>query len=193
MTKPDVLVVGAGPTGLALACEAIRHGLSCRIVEELEAPVTTSKAAVVHARTMEIFDDMGTVQKILDRARPVRGFNAYSNGKRVAHVSIEGIDSPYPFPYGISQHDTELVLAEHLRSLGVSIERGKRLESLRQEDDHVVATVALHGGGSESIEAKWIVGCDGAHSVVRKELGFTFEGSAYEDHLIQADVHVTGR
>jgi 2-polyprenyl-6-methoxyphenol hydroxylase-like FAD-dependent oxidoreductase len=190
MTAPDVLVVGAGPTGLTLACEALRHGLTCRVVEELEAPVVHSKAAVVHTRTMEVFDDMGVVDAVLGRATAVHGINAYSGGKRVAHVVLQGVDSPYPCPYGISQRETELLLAEHLTKLGGVVERGKKLESLELEEGRVVGHVAAKGGAAEAIEARWIVGCDGAHSVVRKQLGFTFEGAAYEERIVQADVHV---
>jgi hypothetical protein len=114
----DVLVVGAGPTGRTLGIELLRHGLSCRVVEqELPEPTTFSKAAVVHARTMEVFDDMGVAGAILERARVVRGMNAFAGGRRVAHVDLAGIDSPFPHPYGIPQRETELVLGAHFASL----------------------------------------------------------------------------
>src|SRR5262249_13089789 len=98
-SKTDVLVVGARPAGLTLACEILRHGLSVRVIEELEAPVIYSKAAVVHTRTMEVFDDMGVVGAILGRSKPVHGANVYAEGKRVAHIGFEGVDSPYPSSY----------------------------------------------------------------------------------------------
>jgi 2-polyprenyl-6-methoxyphenol hydroxylase-like FAD-dependent oxidoreductase len=182
----DVLVVGAGPTGLTLASELLRHGLTCRLVEELDAPTTFSKAAVVHARTMEVFDDMGVVSAIVERACVVRGLNAFSGGKRVAHVELDGIDSPFPHPYGISQRETELALAAHFASLGGVIERGKRVESFEEREASVTAKLA----SGESIEARWIVGCDGAHSAVRKQMGCTFEGAPYEERIIQADLRV---
>jgi 2-polyprenyl-6-methoxyphenol hydroxylase-like FAD-dependent oxidoreductase len=182
----DVLVVGAGPTGLTFASLALRHGLTCRVVEELEAPVVYSKAAVVHSRTMEIFDDIGVARALLAQAKTVHGLNAYAGGKRVAHVTLEGVDSPFPYPYGVSQRETELALAQHFASLGGTVERGKRLESLTQESEGVTATLA----SGETIGARWIVGCDGAHSVVRRQTGCTFEGAPYEERLIQADVRV---
>jgi 2-polyprenyl-6-methoxyphenol hydroxylase-like FAD-dependent oxidoreductase len=188
--EPDVLVVGAGPTGLTLACELVRHGLSCRVIEELAAPVVWSKAAVVQARTMEVFDDMGVVGLFLERSKPVLGASVYAGGKRVAHVVFEGIDSPYPHPYGISQKETESLLAEHLARLGVSVERGRKLESFTQTEGGITAKVAEAGTEAQTVPARWIVGCDGAHSVVRKTLGFTFEGSAYEERIIQADVRI---
>src|SRR5690242_6758500 len=92
----DVLVVGAGPTGLTLACELRRHGLSCRIVDELETPVVFSKAAAVHARTVEVLDDMGVVDAFLAHAKELHGARVYSEGKPVARIAFEGVESQYP-------------------------------------------------------------------------------------------------
>ena len=105
-------------------------------------------------------------------------------------MTLEGVDSPTPTPHGISQHDTELTLAARFVELGGVVERGKKLESLSQDDEHVAGNVVSTGGAHESIEAKSIVGCDGAHSVVRKQVGFTFEGAPYEERIVQADVHI---
>jgi 2-polyprenyl-6-methoxyphenol hydroxylase-like FAD-dependent oxidoreductase len=188
----DVLVVGAGPTGLTLASELLRHGASVRLCEQLAEPVVYSKAAVVHARTMELFDAMGVAPAMLERTRIVHGTNVYAGGKRVAHVGFDGlIDSPYPHAYGLSQHDTEEVLAAHLARLGGAVEHGVRLESFSQDVEHVRATLAGAGDRTEQIEARWLVGCDGAHSTVRKILGLSFEGAPYEERLIQADVRLT--
>jgi 2-polyprenyl-6-methoxyphenol hydroxylase-like FAD-dependent oxidoreductase len=185
-TIPDVLVVGAGPTGLTMACEILRHGRTCRVIDELDTPVTTSKAAVVHSRTMEELDTMGIAARLLERAKVVHGLNVFASGKRVAHVTLKGVDSPFPHPYGISQQETERALTAHFESLGGVVERGKRLEKLSQTADGITAKLA----SGETISARWIVGCDGAHSVVRKETGCTFEGAPYEERLIQADVRV---
>jgi 2-polyprenyl-6-methoxyphenol hydroxylase-like FAD-dependent oxidoreductase len=187
----DVLVVGAGPTGLTLASELMRHGASVLLIDQLAAPVVYSKAAVVHARTMELFDAMGAVEPMLERSRVVHGANVYAGGRRVAHVGMDGlIDSPYPHAYGISQRDTEEVLAQHLSRLGVQVERGACLESFTQDEAGVRAAVRARGGEREEIRARWLVGCDGAHSTVRKALGFSFEGAPYEERIVQADVRL---
>jgi 2-polyprenyl-6-methoxyphenol hydroxylase-like FAD-dependent oxidoreductase len=183
----DVLVVGAGPTGLTLACELKRHGVRCRVIDRLAEPVVFSKAAVVHARTMEVFDAMGCAEAMLRQSKALHGVRVYCEGKRVAQISFDELDSPYPHVFGASQHDTEAVLAEHL---GETIERGVELESFVQEDDGVRARMRSAGGTSE-IHARYLVGADGSHSRVREILGIPFEGSSYEERIIQADVRVT--
>lgn len=186
----DVLVVGAGPVGLALGCDLLLHGLSCRIIDLLDAPVIYSKAAVAHARTLEIFERLGVADAALARSQLIHGMSAYSAGKRVMHVVLGEMDSPFPHIYGISQHDTEAILAERFLGLGGRIERGTRLESLAQDADGVSATLVRDPGSREQLRTRWLVGCDGAHSTVRKALGLTFDGSPYEEKIIQTDVRV---
>jgi 2-polyprenyl-6-methoxyphenol hydroxylase-like FAD-dependent oxidoreductase len=135
---------------------------------------------------MEVFDAMGLAGTIEGSARTIHGTNVYAGGKRVAHVALGHVESPYPHIYGISQRDTEAILAARLTELGVAVERGVTLESFDQSADDVRARLA--GGGE--IAARWLVGCDGAHSTVRHRLAIPFEGAQYEERLIQADVHV---
>jgi 2-polyprenyl-6-methoxyphenol hydroxylase-like FAD-dependent oxidoreductase len=187
----DVLVVGAGPSGLTLASELRRHGASCRVIDQLTEPVTFSKAAVVHARTMEVFDAMGVAEPILARSRTLHGTSMYAGNKRVVHVSFDGmIQSPYPHAYGISQFDTERALTGHLTRLGGAIERGVKLAGFTQDDEAVTATIERPDGATEQVRARWLVGCDGAHSPVRKALGITFLGEPYEQSLIQTDARI---
>jgi 2-polyprenyl-6-methoxyphenol hydroxylase-like FAD-dependent oxidoreductase len=156
----------------------------------LDAPVVWSKAAVVHARTMELFDGMGLAQAVLERATPVHGVNIYAAGRRVAHVTFQGMESPYPAAYGISQHDTEALLAEELARLGGRVERGVRLEGFTQDVGGVKATLVHGGERVETVETPWIVGCDGAHSTVRKTMEVAFGGMSYDERLIQSDLRV---
>jgi 2-polyprenyl-6-methoxyphenol hydroxylase-like FAD-dependent oxidoreductase len=186
--SPEVLIIGAGPVGLTLACELLRHGATCRIIDAGEGPSIWSKAAAVQTRTLEVFDDMGIAAEAVARGRPVYGVSIYSGEKRVGRLHWELQDTPYPYMLGISQRDTELLLGEHLVRLGGRIERGVKLEGFTQGEDGVTADLSHADGTQEKARAAWLVGCDGAHSTVRKTLGLSFEGSTFEQALIQADI-----
>jgi 2-polyprenyl-6-methoxyphenol hydroxylase-like FAD-dependent oxidoreductase len=189
MGDTTVLVVGAGPTGLTMAGELARHGASCRVVDELEKPTDKSKALGVHARTLEIFDGMGIVAAAVAAGRPMHGTNIYADGKRIAHLGFDELDTPYPFVLSLAQDETERLLAERAARLGVKVERKKKLVSLAQDDAGVTATFE----GGETARAAFLVGCDGAHSAVRKALGLSFEGSAYEEGFVLGDVDLDVR
>ncbi len=188
----DALVVGAGPVGLVMASELRRHGLSCRIIDKADAPSIWSKAQVIHARTLECFQDMGVVDEILARGRPVSGSRITTPElQAIARVELGGIDSPYPYFLSLSQRETELLLAKHLeRTYDVHIERNVTLEGFTQDADGVLAKLVHLDGSIEEVRVPWILGCDGAHSAVRKTLGLSFEGSTYEQRIVQADVRV---
>jgi 2-polyprenyl-6-methoxyphenol hydroxylase-like FAD-dependent oxidoreductase len=187
----DVLVVGAGPTGLTLAIDLRRRGVDVRLVDKLAQPPPWSKAAAMHARTMEIFDAMGVAGDLLPHCRRVHGINIHAAGQRVAHVSFDALDSRHPYVFGISQRDVELALASHLeQKQGGRVERPVTLTKLEQDEGGVTATLTGGGGASEQVRASYVVGCDGAHSTVRHAIGVSFEGSPYEERILQADVHV---
>jgi 2-polyprenyl-6-methoxyphenol hydroxylase-like FAD-dependent oxidoreductase len=186
----DVLVVGAGPTGLTLACELRRHGVGCRLIEELATPHPWSKAAAVHARTMELLDDMGLAEELLGRAKAIQGANIHAGGQRIGHVAVDGIESRYPHIYGVSQRETEDVLGAQLERLGGRVERGVKLESFVEDDGVVSAVVVGADGARTTVAARYLVGCDGAHSTVRRSLGIEFGGASYEERILQADVHI---
>ena len=188
----DALVVGAGPVGLTMAAELTRHGLSCRIVDQGEGPSIWSKAQVIHARTLECLDDAGVAGELVARGRQVTGSRILAPDLTgIARIELGGIDSPFPYLLSISQRETEIVLAEHLeRVRGVRVERQVKLEAFSQAEGGVTATLAHADGRVEEVRAAWLLGCDGAHSAVRKGLGLPFEGSTYELRLIQADVRI---
>jgi 2-polyprenyl-6-methoxyphenol hydroxylase-like FAD-dependent oxidoreductase len=182
----DVLVIGAGPTGLMMAAEAARFGLSCRIIEKSLAPLTQSRALAIQPRTLEIFDHLGIVDRFLAKGLKIHAANPFSFLRRLAHLSLDSLDSPYPFILSLEQTETEKILTEYLSSFGIEIERGKELVDLKQEEDRVTAFLREQ----ESIEAKWVVGCDGAHSLTRKLLDFPFEGDAFPISFSLSDVEL---
>lgn len=187
----DVLIIGGGPVGLTMACELLRHGIGCRIVDKNDAPQPWSKAAAVAARTMEVFQDMGIVDRALERGRPIHGAVLMQGGQRIAHLSIDVPTTPYPYIFGLSQRETELLLAEHLAELGGAFERSVELVGFEQDDEIVTATLRHPDGTEETVRTPWLIGCDGAHSTVRRALGVPFEGSSFEQTLAQSDICVT--
>ncbi len=186
----DVLVVGAGPVGLALACDLLRQGVSCRVIDVLDAPVIYSKAAVVHARTMEIFESLGVTDAAIERAKIIHGLSVYAQGKRVVHTIVDQMDSPFPHVYGLSQHDTEEILGARFAATGGTLERQVRLETLTQDEQGVSATLLHTQGARENLRARFLVGCDGAHSTVRHAIQLPFEGAPYEENVVQTDAVV---
>lgn len=185
-----VLIVGAGPTGLMLACELMRHGVTCRVIEKAPVPGDKSRALVLHARTLEILESMGIVEGFIDRGCPAYGASLYHAGERIVHLSMAELDSPFPFSLMIPQTETERLLAEYFISIGGTIERGVELLKFSQGKTGITATVKNAAGKEESIVAQWMIGCDGAHSAVRKALELPFEGSAYEERFGLVDCFV---
>lgn len=185
----DVLVVGAGPTGLTLASILARHGVACRIVDKEAAPATQSRALGIHARTLEAFDLMGILPGFLERGHVVHGVEMRSEGKQVMHVRLDDVDSVYPFVLVLSQTETERLLTEHLASLGIAPEPSLSLTSFQQDAKGVTSTLD-RSGEPVTIRSRWIAGCDGAHSAVRHGLGLKFEGAPYSEQFALADVHL---
>ncbi len=189
----DALVVGAGPTGLTMASELARHGLRCRVVDQLEAPSVLSRALAVQARTLEVFDDFGIAEQALARGRKTEAFNVVGAGgmrTRVPMQAFSWLETRFPFIFMLPQDATEVLLTEHLGTLGVKVERGLALEDFRQDADGVEATLKRAEGGVERVKARWLLGCDGARSRVRKGAGIPFEGETYDDACVLADVRV---
>jgi 2-polyprenyl-6-methoxyphenol hydroxylase-like FAD-dependent oxidoreductase len=191
----DVLVVGAGPTGLTLACELGRHGASCRVVDADGGPTPPheSRALAVWERTLEVFESVGVIGAVLAKGKPIRALNVNAEGRRLVRVELDphDPDTPYPVVLALPQGDTERALLDRLTGHGLSVEWETRLTDLRQDDDGVIATVAGADGGERTVRARWLVGCDGARSVVRHALGLRFEGAEYPESFLLADARVS--
>ncbi len=187
-----VLIVGAGPTGLVMAIELLRRGVSCRVVDKNSGPADHSRAIAVQARTMELFEAMGVVKDVRAAGVANSAFVVATGGKERATVVLDGIVSPYPYIFLLPQDRTERILLARLAALGGHVERETRLNAFAQDTDGVTATLVGANGATETVRARYVVGCDGAHSAVRHALGVPFAGGAYDDTLWLADVQVDG-
>ena len=190
----DVFVVGAGPTGLTAACEALRHGLSVRIVDRKQGRSTYSKALVTHARTLEVFETMGVADAMLAEGVPFAALNAHTGPQRRAvRLDLLGLpwgDTAYPFWLSIPQYATEHILEEHLKNLGGAVEWGTSLDEVHNRGDHVEALVE-NDGGTEAVTARWLVGCDGGRSRVRDQVGLRLKRRDAGATFVLADVKST--
>jgi 2-polyprenyl-6-methoxyphenol hydroxylase-like FAD-dependent oxidoreductase len=191
--RTDVLVIGAGPVGLTLACELKRHGVGVRIVEKREKPQPHPNAAIVHVRTLEILSAMGAVEGFLREGHAFPGIHVRAFGKRIGFISTSGVDSPFPLPRTIGQHDTERLLREHFDRLGGSIEWN--VEATGLEQDGLEARVRLKHlakpGLEETAAASWVAGCEGSASITREAAGIPFSGERYPGReFLQIDAYI---
>ena len=185
MNSTDVVVVGAGPTGLMLACELALAGVSCRVLERRAEQPNITRAFAVHARTLELLDARGLADELLPLGVPVRQI-APAPG---ATLDLRELDTRYPMILIAPQSGTEHLLEARARRLGVDIVYGADVVGLRQDDAAVVLDVDT-GAGVHSERAGYVVGCDGAHSAIRRMLGVDFVGKQYQTHILLADVRL---
>ncbi|PWT95608.1 MAG: hypothetical protein C5B53_11165, partial [Candidatus Melainabacteria bacterium] len=184
----QVLIVGAGPVGLTMAHELVRHGISCRIVEKNATATDQSRALGIHARTLEIFENMGILSEVLKQGQKIHVLNVYVQKRRILHVTLDELESPYPFVISLAQSETERILAKSLEERGVKIEREVELVEVVQDEGNVKATLKYSDGSGVEEKVQWLIACDGAHSTVRHRLNMAFEGSQYPETFLLADV-----
>jgi 2-polyprenyl-6-methoxyphenol hydroxylase-like FAD-dependent oxidoreductase len=192
----NILVVGAGPTGLTMAAALARHGVVPRVIERaVDPPADRSRAIVLQARTLELFDDLGIVREVLDEALVVSAANVFtqSGGRGTITIKPEWIDSVYGRFVTLPQDETERILGGLVARSGVTVERG--VELIGFEDGPTSGTAVLqHADGRvERMEADYVLGCDGAHSAVRHFAGIDFPGSMYPDECLLGDVQMRWR
>jgi 2-polyprenyl-6-methoxyphenol hydroxylase-like FAD-dependent oxidoreductase len=191
----DVLVVGAGPTGLMLANQLVRRDVRVLIIDRHAGPSLETRALGVQARTLEIYSHLGIVDRALELGKRGTGGNIWADGQRRARVGLSDAGdkvTPYPFILVLGQDDNERIMGDHLRELGSSVQWSTELVSLTQQADSVTAVVKLPDGSRRNILAAWVAGCDGAHSAVRESSGITFSGAPYEHVFFVADTEMTG-
>jgi 2-polyprenyl-6-methoxyphenol hydroxylase-like FAD-dependent oxidoreductase len=191
----DVLIAGAGPTGLVLALWLTRQGVSVRIVDPMAQPGTTSRAMAVQARTLELYRQLGLTQAVIDRGHKVPAVNLWVRGRPVARLAFDAIGerlTPFSFLEIFPQDEHERLLIEKLQSLGVSVERGIELVSFTDHSDRVRARLRTSEGAEQACEATYLAGCDGARSLVRRDMGSDFPGGTYRQVFYVADIEGAG-
>ncbi len=193
--RSDVLIVGAGPTGLVLALWLTKLGVRPRIIDRTGEPGTTSRALAVQARTMELYRQLGLTDSILDQGHKVPAVNLWVKGEQRAHLGFGSVGSdltPYSFLQICPQDQHERLLIRRLQELGVAVERGTELLSYAEQGDHVSVRLRGPQGREEACEANYIAGCDGARSLVRETMGTGFPGGTYRQVFYVADVQANG-
>jgi 2-polyprenyl-6-methoxyphenol hydroxylase-like FAD-dependent oxidoreductase len=192
----DVLIAGAGPTGLLLALALTRLGVRVRIVDLLAQPSTTSRALAVQTRTLELYDLLDLTEQVVRDGHRVPGVNLWTNGEWRARLPLEDIAeglTPYAFILIYPQDSHERLLIDRLAASGVTVERERELVGLDDDGSRVVAMLRDSSGVESRIEASYLAGCDGARSATRRLVGSGFEGGTYRQVFYVADVEATGR
>jgi 2-polyprenyl-6-methoxyphenol hydroxylase-like FAD-dependent oxidoreductase len=186
------LVVGAGPVGLTLAAHLHRHHLRCRIIDRSPTPSDKSRALVLWGRSLEMLDNLGIVEGFVAAGLFNNAARLHGNRRLLARIPFTPVGTAYPRPLMLAQNETERLLAEHLQRVGVTVERAVELTDLADHGDHVGATLRHADGRAEAVRCDWLIGCDGAHSTVRKKVGLEFTGEAEPNDWILADCRVEG-
>jgi 2-polyprenyl-6-methoxyphenol hydroxylase-like FAD-dependent oxidoreductase len=193
--RTEVLIVGAGPTGLVLAIWLRRLGVDVRIVDKTATAGTTSRALAVHARTLELYRQIGIADEIVAHGLELPALNVWARGRHVARVAFGAIGrglSPFPYVLMLPQDEHEEILVAHLGRLGVDVERRSELLGFEERGDRVISRLRGPDGGETTVESSFIAGCDGAHSTVREALGIGLPGGTYERVFYVADVELHG-
>lgn len=184
----DVLVVGAGPSGLTLAASLVSRGVATTVVDRQAAGANTSRAAVVNARSLEVLEGLDVARRLVKEGIEAPRFSIRDGARTLIPIDFGSLPTEYPYSLMVPQSTTERVLLDRLVELGGSVVRPKVLTTIDQDADGVTAT--FDDGGV--IRARYVVGADGLHSTVREQAGIGFEGGAYEESFILADVRLSG-
>jgi 2-polyprenyl-6-methoxyphenol hydroxylase-like FAD-dependent oxidoreductase len=191
--KTDVVIVGAGPTGLALACQLARFNVAFVIIEKSNGVTPYSKALGVHARTLEIYEQLGLAQRAVDQGSIAGKVRLLEQGEVLGQVELSNIGkglSAYPFMLVLEQSRNEQLMYEWLKEHGHDVLWQTELESFSQDSTTVTAQVKTGEAQAQTIAGKYLVGCDGPRSLVRHSLGLAFSGSTFERLFYVADVQI---
>ncbi|MFI6121483.1 FAD-dependent oxidoreductase [Streptomyces sp. NPDC051064] len=185
---PQVLIVGAGPTGLTAACTLLRHGVKVRVVDRRHGPTGAPKALILWSGALEVLDRLETAVAIGERSLPLSGASYWSRGRRIAGLGFGALrGTRFPGPLCVPQPVTEELLYERLIQLGGAVEWSTEAESVTVAAEEATVVLKGPGGNPSTARARWLIAADGAHSKVRAVLGIPFEGSTYARDFLLGD------
>jgi 2-polyprenyl-6-methoxyphenol hydroxylase-like FAD-dependent oxidoreductase len=188
MYDTDVLVVGAGPSGLTLAASLIKKGVATTVVDRQPAGANTSRAAVVNSRTLEVLEDLDVARRLVKEGIQAPRFSIRDRARTLIPIDFSGLPTDHPYSLMVPQSTSEKLLLDRLVELGGSVIRPKTLTSITQDADGVTATF----DDGDVIRARYAVGADGIHSIVREQAGIGFHGGVYDESFMLADVRLSG-
>ncbi len=188
MKDTEVLVVGAGPTGLTLAISLLTRGVQATVVDRFVAGANTSRAAAVNARTLEVLEDLDVARRMVKAGLIAPRFTMRQQDRVLMPIDFSGLPTEYPYTLMISQATTESLLVDRLSELGGAVLRPKELTCLTEDRDGVLASF----DDGEIIRARYIAGTDGMHSTVREQAGIGFSGGEFAEAFALADVQLSG-
>ena len=188
MKNTDVLIVGAGPTGLTLAASLISRGIQATVVDAQATAAHTSRAAAVNARTLEVLEGLDVARRLVKEGIQAPRFTIRDRSRILIRLDFSGLTTNYPYTLLVPQNVTEKLLNDRLTELGGAVVRSKVLTSVAEDGEGVTATF----DDGDTIRARYVVGADGIHSTVREQAGIGFEGGHYDESFILADVHLSG-
>jgi 2-polyprenyl-6-methoxyphenol hydroxylase-like FAD-dependent oxidoreductase len=186
----DVVIAGAGPTGLAIAGVLAAEGVSFVLADRLAEGANTSRAAVVHARTLEVLEELEVTDRLRAEGHIVPRFTVRDRDHVLVTIRFDDLPTRYPYMLMVPQNIVEAILLARLRELGSDVFRPYAVNDLRQDADGVSVTLGADGQQSQTVRARYVVGADGMHSTMRERAGIGFGGGTYEESFVLADVRM---
>ncbi|GAB2557643.1 FAD-dependent oxidoreductase [Nocardia heshunensis] len=187
----SVVIVGAGPAGMTAGIALADAGVNVVLLDKLAEGANTSRAVVVHARTLEVLEGFGVTEQLLEHGIVVPNFVMHDGDRALAHISFAGLPTKYPYTVMIGQESTESILLARLEKAGGQVYRHTEVTAVTQDADGVTVDYTDADGAANSIRADWLIGADGMHSVAREAAGIGFTGSTYPESFVLADVRMT--
>lgn len=186
-----ILIVGAGPTGLMMACELVKHHIPFRIIDKNDEKTASSNATWIQTLTLELLDHLGILDRFLRLGNACDAINLYYHGKSISQISLSYIESIYKFILMLPQSETERLLIGYLNEQGITIERAKELIDISQEKDGTVkSTIKSKGAKNEIVSSRFVIACDGANSTIRKKCKMIFPGEDLQEQFVVADATI---